>query len=637
MLDAMMGDLKQLKKELSEVKSRAKIEGDKHRGDDGKLLNKDLKMTLAELKEQKTSVRVIDGVKFYNQVEHDLEYTPMEMFTQNAEFQVMEQNDKVEGVKTNFSSLLDYFGEDENMTSTDFFNTLSVFLQTFDSTKDSYEKQEAARIKEEKREAAKREKEAKKIAAKKKQNEVLQSKEKLNFANNQGQKTPINGKEALKTSENHPPSMRGVAAMVTTAAALKKKGIAEKPNPMGMGGIAAAAAAAAMKKKQEKTDQPNPNPMGMGGIAAAAAAAALKKQGVTDKPNPNPMGMGGIAAAAAAAAMKKKQETTDKPNPNPMGMGGIAAAAAAAALKKNQDKTDKPNPNPMGMGGIAAAAAAAAALKKKQDKKDRKQFNISGNSVMNVESGHHNCTDSQNRSLVQGSFSLDLMMDRSGDSDYEHVNSHLVRPVARRATCDDMEVIAQELRSREIAGDESSSCDDASTNSKDSNDSFGTDQAASTIFKSKGRTTFNSSVLRPKIGPLLKNKENKKNRILNQVAEADKNIEVPAGRPSFNPLAGGGIAAAAAQAALKRKQQTSTSNQEDDPADGDRPASFNPLAGGGIAAAAAQAAMKRNRNRDVSSYDDKIDSTESTNDSRYDDLMKTSSFNTLFVGGEHAN
>ena len=180
MLDAMVADLKQLKSDLEKVKATAKSEGEKHRGEDGKIINPDIKMTLSELKEQKTSVRIIDGVKFYNQMEHAIEYTPMELFTQSAEYQVIQEVDRVEEVKNNFDSVLDYFGEDEKMTSSDFFTTMSKFLTTFDATNDSFQRQEEIRKRDEKRLAAKKAKEAAKLAKKAKaESPIEESKEKM--------------------------------------------------------------------------------------------------------------------------------------------------------------------------------------------------------------------------------------------------------------------------------------------------------------------------------------------------------------------------------------------------------------------------------------------------------------------------
>jgi hypothetical protein len=131
MLDSLLGDLKQLDFELELVKKAAEKEGGKNRGDNGKLTI-EVKVTVAELKEQTTSNRIINGVKYYNQMDHEKEFIPMEMFTQSAEYQVLGASGKIEEVRTGFSSVLNYFGEDEKMTSADFFGlSLGHFLDSY--------------------------------------------------------------------------------------------------------------------------------------------------------------------------------------------------------------------------------------------------------------------------------------------------------------------------------------------------------------------------------------------------------------------------------------------------------------------------------------------------------------------------
>ncbi len=395
MLDGLLGDLKQLKKELDGVKETATAEGERHRGEDGKLVNPDIKMTLAELKEQKTSVRDVDGVKFYNQMEHPVEYIPMEIFVQSAVSQVDESTNKLEEVQTSFGSVLHYFGEDEKMPTTDFFGTLFAFLESFDAAKVFVEKQEENRKREEKRLAANKAKEAKKLAAKKEKEagsvksstgknkdeapnrksmggiaamaaSVAASKQKKqNSSDDQG------FRRSEKSQDPKPKGMTGIAAMAAAAALKKKQNTEAEPEPSGMGGIAAMAAAAALKKKQNAEAEPEPS--GMGGIAAMAAAAALKKKQSADNES-EASGMGGIAAMAAAAALKKKQKNIEKET-EPSGVGGIAAMAAAAALKR-QEKNAEKETELSGMEGIAAMAAAAAL--KKQEKNAEKETEPSG-------------------------------------------------------------------------------------------------------------------------------------------------------------------------------------------------------------------------------------------------------------------
>jgi hypothetical protein len=417
MLDSLLGDLKQLDFELELVKKAAEKEGGKNRGDNGKLTI-EVKVTVAELKEQKTSNRIINGVKYYNQMDHEKEFIPMEMFTQSAEYQVLGASEKIEEVRTGFSSVLNYFGEDEKMTSADFFGTLSRFLQSFESEKDLFERQEETRIRDEKRAAIQRKKDAKKLDAQRAKEVKEDSESDLSYENMKSSKERKN--EMIRSIVNNdtpkgPQNKQGLSATAARLAQNTKKSSIRKEecvpvqltpaNPIGMGGIAAMVAAAARNKKQNANEEAGAtscisgsnsspkrpaNPIEMGGIAAMVAAAARnKKQTFCDsgsnsppKRPANPIEMGGIAAMAAAAARNKKQtfchsrsNSPPKRPTNPMGMGGIAAMAAAAARNKMQNTNGeagapscdsgsnsppKRPTNPTGMGGIAAMAAAAA-------------------------------------------------------------------------------------------------------------------------------------------------------------------------------------------------------------------------------------------------------------------------------------
>jgi hypothetical protein len=146
MLDVLSGDLKQLGKEIKMVKESSKKAGDKHRGEDGKLINPQIKKTLHELREQKTMVRQVSGVKFYNQMEHDIEHTPMEMFVLEAEQLVNRALEKIGETQNSFVAVLHYFGEDEKMTTPDFFGTLRKFFIAFEAAKDHCEKQDLIRV-----------------------------------------------------------------------------------------------------------------------------------------------------------------------------------------------------------------------------------------------------------------------------------------------------------------------------------------------------------------------------------------------------------------------------------------------------------------------------------------------------------
>ncbi len=145
-LEGLLGDLKSMTSELEIVRRTAEKEGERHRGDDGKIINPKIKMTLAELKEQRTRVREIEGIKFYNQMQHDIEYTPMECFVQSADDQLVVAMNEIDEAQKAFESVLNYFGEDEQMPTSDFFGTLFAFFESFETAKDHVERLESIRV-----------------------------------------------------------------------------------------------------------------------------------------------------------------------------------------------------------------------------------------------------------------------------------------------------------------------------------------------------------------------------------------------------------------------------------------------------------------------------------------------------------
>lgn len=146
MLDSLQGDLKQVVKELSRVKRASKEAGDKYRDEDGKLINPQMKKSLKELREQKTQIRMVSGVKFYNKMEHPIEHTPMEIFALQAEELVDEASSKIESTHGSFVAVLNYFGENDKMTTSAFFGTLKKFFNAFNAAKDHVERLEVIRV-----------------------------------------------------------------------------------------------------------------------------------------------------------------------------------------------------------------------------------------------------------------------------------------------------------------------------------------------------------------------------------------------------------------------------------------------------------------------------------------------------------
>lgn len=141
MLDSLVGEIKGFKEEFASIKIIATADGDSRRGKDGKIVALGTKITLNELMEQKTIVREVNGMKNYNQMTSAVEYTQMEIFFENAEAKIQAMCKQMEVTQKKFVELLKYFGEDEKMTSTDFFGTLNKFIDSFKGAKEYVEQQ----------------------------------------------------------------------------------------------------------------------------------------------------------------------------------------------------------------------------------------------------------------------------------------------------------------------------------------------------------------------------------------------------------------------------------------------------------------------------------------------------------------
>lgn len=140
-LDSLIGDIQALKEEIQPV-----LETVTQQAEELEASGKLTALTLKELSEQKTSVKAISHVKQYNKVEHHTGRTPMERFTLYADSRIDAGLTYCEAVKAKFSSLLDYFGEDPNKASNEFFGTLNKFLAEFKAAIEHVEKQEKAKV-----------------------------------------------------------------------------------------------------------------------------------------------------------------------------------------------------------------------------------------------------------------------------------------------------------------------------------------------------------------------------------------------------------------------------------------------------------------------------------------------------------
>ena len=105
-----------------------------------------VQMSLKELSEQKTSVRKIESVPQYNKIDHHTGRTPMERFAINAEARIDDALTFTDKVKEKFAKLLEYFGEDGNMASNDFFGTMNRFLGDFAKAVDTVNQEDKVKV-----------------------------------------------------------------------------------------------------------------------------------------------------------------------------------------------------------------------------------------------------------------------------------------------------------------------------------------------------------------------------------------------------------------------------------------------------------------------------------------------------------
>ena len=140
-LDSLCSDIQALKGELVPIIETVKCQAG-YLEETGQLVQ----MSLKELMEQKTTVRTVASVPQYNKIEHHTGRTPMERFTLNAESKIEEALLYANMVKDKFSKVLEYFGEDGNMASNDFFGTMNTFLTDFSKAVDYVNKEYMSKV-----------------------------------------------------------------------------------------------------------------------------------------------------------------------------------------------------------------------------------------------------------------------------------------------------------------------------------------------------------------------------------------------------------------------------------------------------------------------------------------------------------
>ena len=134
LLDSLANEVKALGQELAGVHKTVQAEAERLE-EAGELRP----MTLEDLKEQRTTVRQVGNVSQFNKIDHHTGRTPMERFMFGAKCSCDEASQAIEDVRKKYLALLEYFGEDENMQTGDFFGILRRFMREFQKAVDQVE------------------------------------------------------------------------------------------------------------------------------------------------------------------------------------------------------------------------------------------------------------------------------------------------------------------------------------------------------------------------------------------------------------------------------------------------------------------------------------------------------------------
>ena len=144
-MDMIGGDIKKLSEDLEAIREpvtkaaeSAEAKGDR-------------RFRLEDLKEQKTLLRKNGTVLQFNRVDHLTGRTPMERFFLRASNEINGLIALSNDVKNKYESLLEFFGEDCEMPSNEFFGTMNKFIKEFMVSEIQVEKEEMTRQKDKRR------------------------------------------------------------------------------------------------------------------------------------------------------------------------------------------------------------------------------------------------------------------------------------------------------------------------------------------------------------------------------------------------------------------------------------------------------------------------------------------------------
>ena len=144
LLDTLVGDVKALQNELNEVIKIVTKDADRieKSGDVSQL-------TLAELVEQKSIVQhLADASQQVGNGSNLTGRTPMERFSMNAKVACEQAIESLDNVQAKYVLVLGYFGEDEKMSTGDFFGTLRRFMSEWKKATKQVEKIERKKVSE---------------------------------------------------------------------------------------------------------------------------------------------------------------------------------------------------------------------------------------------------------------------------------------------------------------------------------------------------------------------------------------------------------------------------------------------------------------------------------------------------------
>jgi hypothetical protein len=145
LMDSITNDIKNLSDDLEGIREIVE------KAAEAAEANGERTLSLEDLKEQRTNIRVNGAVAQFNQVDHITGRTPMERFMRKASNEVSDLVALSVEVKSKYQNLLAFFGEDSQMPSNDFFGTMNRFTKEFIVSEQHVEKEEKAKEKERRR------------------------------------------------------------------------------------------------------------------------------------------------------------------------------------------------------------------------------------------------------------------------------------------------------------------------------------------------------------------------------------------------------------------------------------------------------------------------------------------------------